>query len=104
MGLEMSPSHVGTRSSANTEPQLLTESGPIQLKDYNPKGVLRFTGRLCVTCRGEIMDHWLRHGSHEFWCTKDGDMASEGITGCQFNVEGVSAPQEKPKPRDNDYA
>jgi hypothetical protein len=73
-----------TRSSANTEPQLLLESGPMLLRDFNPKGVLRFTGRKCVTCKGEIMDHWLRPHDDpdlrgEYWCTKDGSMFSQGL-------------------------
>jgi hypothetical protein len=73
-----------TRSSANTEPQLLLESGPMLLRDFNPKGVLRFVGRKCLTCKGEIMDHWLRHADDpdlraEWWCTKDGNQFSEGL-------------------------
>jgi hypothetical protein len=73
-----------TRSSANTEPQLLLESGPMLLKDFNPKGVLRFAGRKCVTCSGEIMEHWLRPSDDpdlrgEWWCTRDGDQFSQGL-------------------------
>ena len=69
-----------TESSSLNEPQLLTESGPIQLKDFNPRGVLRFSGRKCVTCGGEIMDHWLRHGGNgEHFCFRDGGQISEGL-------------------------
>ena len=73
-----------TRSSDNTEPQLLTESGPIMLRDFNPKAVLRCQGRVCMTCGNEIMDHWLRHADDpdlrgEYWCTKDGNTFSEGL-------------------------
>ena len=80
-----------TRSSANTEPQLLLESGPMLLRDFNPKGVLRFAGRKCITCNGEIMDHWLRPSDDpdlraEYWCTKDGDQFSLGITDCIVDI------------------
>jgi hypothetical protein len=80
-----------TRSSANADPQLLTESGPIMLRDFNPKGVLRFAGRKCVTCGGEIMDHWLRHADDpdlraEYWCSKEGDQFSQGIADCTYDV------------------
>lgn len=76
-----------TRSSANTDPQLLTESGPIQLKDFNPRGVLRFSGRLCITCNGEIMDHWLRpNGDGELWCERDGNIASQGLADPNWDV------------------
>ncbi len=32
------------RLSPNDEPQLLLESGPMLLREFNPKGVLRFMG------------------------------------------------------------
>lgn len=71
----------------NTDPQLLLESGPMMLRDFNPKGILRFTGRKCVTCDGEIMDHWLRPNTNgEYWCQREGDQASEGITDCVWDV------------------
>lgn len=73
-----------TRSSGNADPQLLLEDGPMMLRDFNPKGVLRFTGRKCMTCSGEIMDHWLRTNENPdlrgvYWCDKDGTQASEGM-------------------------
>jgi hypothetical protein len=73
-----------TASSANTEPQLLLESGPMMLRDFNPKGVLRFTGRKCLTCGGEIMDHWLRPADDpdlrgEYWCRREGGAFSVGL-------------------------
>jgi hypothetical protein len=73
-----------TRSSANTEPQLLSESGPIMLRDFNPKAVLRFTGRKCMTCKGEVLDHWIRHEDNpdlrgEYFCNKTGPQYSEGL-------------------------
>lgn len=80
-----------TRSSANTEPQLLLESGPMLLRDFNPKAVLRFQGRKCVTCNGEIMDHWLRRADDpdlraEWWCSRDGNQFSKGITDGTWDV------------------
>jgi hypothetical protein len=73
-----------TRSSANTEPQLLSENGGIQLKDFNPRGVLRFADRLCRTCNGPIMDHWLIHEKDpdlraEYWCDREGTQFSQGM-------------------------
>lgn len=73
-----------TLSSPNTDPQLLLESGPMMLRDFNPKGVLRFTGRKCETCNGEIMDHWLRNSLDPdmrgvYWCDKDGRRMSAGM-------------------------
>lgn len=85
-----------TQSSANTDPQLLLESGPMMIRDFNPKGVLRFQGRKCVTCDGEIMDHWLRPNDDpdlraEYWCTKDGNVFSQGITDCTIDVSTIDA-------------
>lgn len=73
-----------TRSSANTEPQLLLDSGPLQLKDFNPRGMLRFAHRTCMTCGGKIMEHWLRPNDDpdlraEYWCSRDGKQFSEGM-------------------------
>jgi hypothetical protein len=78
-------------SSPNTDPQLLLESGPMMLRDFNPKGVLHFQGRKCVTCDGEIMDHWLRPNDDpdlrgEYWCTKDGNQYSLGIADCTVDI------------------
>lgn len=67
-------------------PQLLSENGGIMLRDFNPKALLRFTGRKCVTCGNEIMDHWLRAPSQEYYCSKDGMQISEGITDCVYDV------------------
>jgi hypothetical protein len=78
-------------SSSNIEPQLLLESGPMLLRDFNPKGVLRFAGRKCVTCGNEIMDHWLRNDIDAsikglYWCTQDGDRWSEGLNETVWDV------------------
>jgi hypothetical protein len=85
-----------TLSSANTDPQLLLESGPMLLRDFNPKGILRFAGRKCVTCGNEIMDHWLRPNDDpdlrgEYWCSKDGNQFSQGLAETVWDVpEGFS--------------
>ncbi len=78
-------------SDANTDPQLLLESGPMMLRDFNPKGILRFQGRKCVTCGGEIMDHWLRDDIDVsvkglYWCTRDGMGWSAGLTETVWDV------------------
>lgn len=78
-------------SSPSPDPQLLLESGPMMLRDFNPKGVLRFAGRKCVTCGEEIMDHWLRHDMDAslkglYWCTRDGIRFSEGIDQTVWDV------------------
>jgi hypothetical protein len=75
-----------TRLLDNAEPQLLLESGPMKLRDFNPRGVLRFSGRKCVTCGREIMDHWLRSGSTEYWCHENQNQFSEGIENCRYDV------------------
>jgi hypothetical protein len=82
-----------TRSSANTEPQLLLESGPMLLRDFNPKAILRFTGRKCInlSCGREIMDHWLRPHTDpnlrgEYWCEREGGLASMGIADGAWDV------------------
>jgi len=73
-------------SSPDIEPQLLLDSGPMMLRDFNPRGVLRFQGRKCETCGNEIMDHWLRTSVSldadirgTWWCDKDGRQASTGM-------------------------
>jgi len=78
-------------SSPNTDPQLLLESGPMMLRDFNPKGILRFAGRKCVTCSNEIMDHWLRNDIDAsikglYWCTRDGDEWSHGLDTTVWDV------------------
>ncbi len=80
-----------TLSSPNTDPQLLLESGPLMLRDFNPKGVLRFMGRKCVTCGAEIMDHFLRNSDDPdtkglYWCTQAGPYYSEGIKDTVWDV------------------
>jgi hypothetical protein len=84
-----------TGSSANTEPQLLSEEGGIKVRDFNPKAILRFTGRKCLTCGEEILDHWIRHSDDpdlraEYWCSKNGNQFSEGLNETVWDVpEGL---------------
>lgn len=73
-----------TRLSADSEPQLLLQSGPMLIREFNPKGVLRFTGRKCITCGEEILDHWLRPNDDpdlrgEYWCQREGGSYSLGL-------------------------
>lgn len=87
----MSDSQSKTQSSSKDEPQLLSEEGGIMLRDFNPKAILRFTGRKCVTCQGEILDHWIRYNDDpdlrgEYWCSKDGNQYSQGISDGQWDV------------------
>lgn len=91
-----------TRSSANVDPQLLLESGPMLLKDFNPKGLLRFAGRKCVTCGNEIMEHWLRPSDDpdlrsEYWCSEKGDTFSQGIADGVWDVPNDIAPPMGPQ-------
>jgi len=86
-------------SSPNTEPQLLLESGPMMVRDFNPKGVLYWTGRKCLTCNGEILDHWLISFADpelkgRYWCDRDGKGWSGGIAGCTSSIDGFIIPQE----------
>ena len=83
----MSEEYKPLSADMNTDPQLLLESGAMMLRDFNPKGVLRFSGRKCVTCGAEIMDHWLRESGGEYWCQREGGAASEGIADCVWDVE-----------------
>lgn len=90
-----------TQTSANTEPQLLSEEGGIKLRDFNPKAILRFTGRKCITCGNEILDHWLIYDTNVdmrgfYWCDKSKKQWSEGIADCQFDLNGVQMPKENP--------
>lgn len=90
---------MNTSSSANTDPQLLSEEGGIKLRDFNPKAVLRFTGRKCITCSQEILDHWLISDKDpdlqgEYWCTKDGRQYSMGITDCVYEMNDIQVPTE----------
>ena len=80
-----------TRLSDIDEPQLLSENGGIMLRDFNPKAILHFQGRKCVTCGKEIMNHWLRHSDsadHQgrYWCSRTGNTYSEGITDCVWDI------------------
>jgi hypothetical protein len=64
--------------------RLLLADGPMMLRHFNPKAVLRFMGRKCMTCGNEIMDHWLvPHAEQDmrsaYWCDEKGTLASQGM-------------------------
>jgi hypothetical protein len=68
----------------------LAETGSMMLRVYNPDGIGRFAGRPCVTCKEPIMSHWLRAGSNDYWCQREGGVISEGIADGQWDVpEGM---------------
>lgn len=82
----------------------LQEVGHITLKQFNPGGVERFKNRTCVTCSGQIMEHWLLWDGNpamrdKYWCTVEGDQFSEGVNDCKHDVSMVSAPVEQTEPR-----
>ena len=65
----------------------LQRVGWISLAHYNPDGLARFAGRKCVTCNGDIMQHWLRHDTGDaYWCKQDGGSFSEGIADARWDV------------------
>lgn len=72
----------------------LQETGTIPLRIYNPDGVEYFKDRTCVTCGKEIMGHLLKRNSDAYWCDAWLEQASEGITGCKFDVEGIEVPND----------
>lgn len=76
----------------------LEEKGVIVLSEFNPGGVAYFHGRICLTCNGPIMGHFLRKGSPYYWCDEKSAQFSEGIDNCVYDVEGVTVPQEKECP------
>lgn len=80
----------------------LEEVGVIILSQFNPEGVAYFHGRVCVTCDGPIMGHFLRRASPHYWCTKDKPTVCEGINNCVFDVEGVEVPEEPTNVRIDD--
>lgn len=53
--------------------------GRVLLSDYNPDGKMRFAGRMCETCKGPIMAHFLRRNSREYWCDEAGTRCSAGL-------------------------
>lgn len=57
----------------------LHATGRVILSDYNPEGNIRFMGRLCETCNGPIMRHFLRRNSREYWCDEAGTRCSTGL-------------------------
>ena len=67
-------------------PRKLQEVGRLVLSEYNPEGMERFAGRKCVTCGDEIMGHWLRAGSQDYYCGEGSPQTSDGVTKCVWDV------------------
>lgn len=66
------------------EGRYLLADGPKTLAEFNPKGVLRFQDRVCETCDGPIMGHYLLpledvEKRYTYWCDKEGTRASTGM-------------------------
>lgn len=62
----------------------LLVDGPMTVREFNPKAILRFQDRFCETCDGCILDHFLisspdpeRLGS--YFCDKEGKRFSTGL-------------------------
>lgn len=67
------------------EGKLILADGPIKLYVFNPKGLERFSNRVCDTCRGPIMEHWMKFDPNPdlrgtYWCDEACTKASEGMT------------------------
>lgn len=64
--------------------RVLLADGPRMLCEFNPKGASRFADRVCETCNGPIMTHWLiPSGDQEkrtaYWCNPEGTQESTGL-------------------------
>lgn len=73
----------------------LETGGRILLSVFNPGGVAYFHNRVCVTCEGPIMGHYLRKGSPHYWCHESDGRISEGINDCKHDVSDVRVPVEE---------
>lgn len=70
--------------SEQKEKRLRLADGPILLCEFNPKGAKHFADRVCETCSGPIMQHWLiNFGTTDdrtsYWCDPDGQYRSTGM-------------------------
>lgn len=68
----------------NKERKRLLADGPIMICEYNPKAAERFSERVCETCNGPILTHWLINFEDQdrrttYWCTPDATQASTGM-------------------------
>ncbi len=66
------------------EKKLLLADGPMMLCEFNPKGAERFGNRVCESCGGPIMTHWLvpfpdQERRTAYWCSPDGTRMSTGM-------------------------
>lgn len=71
-------------SDTPKEKRLLLADGPRMLCEFNPKGAARFADRVCETCNGPIMTHWLIPSDDvelrtAYWCDPDGRRMSSGL-------------------------
>lgn len=58
--------------------------GPVMLCEVNPKGAERFSDRVCESCGGPIMTHWLIPSDDlekrsSYWCDPDGNQMCTGM-------------------------
>lgn len=66
------------------EKRVLLADGPKMISEFNPKGAARFADRVCETCLGPIMTHWLIPSADmelrtAYWCDPDGKQMSTGL-------------------------
>lgn len=62
----------------------LLADGPITIREFNPKAILRFQDRVCETCENPILGHWLIANpdpelATSYWCDKTATQASTGL-------------------------
>lgn len=66
------------------ERKRLLADGPRMLNELNPKGAAYFADRVCATCDGPIMTHWLIPSADpdlrgEYFCDPEGKQFSAGL-------------------------
>lgn len=71
-------------SESSKEKKVLLADGPILLCEFNPKGAKHFADRVCETCSGPIMQHWLIPSADQelrtaYWCDGEGKQMSTGM-------------------------
>lgn len=62
----------------------LLADGPVTIREFNPKAILRFHDRVCETCESPILGHWLIANSDpelatNYYCDKLGTQFSTGL-------------------------
>lgn len=66
------------------EGRRLLVDGPKTIKEFNPRAILRFSDRVCETCDGPILEHYLIASSDPetlgvYWCDKEAQRFSTGL-------------------------